>query len=275
MDRKTAIRTLGLAGYFLVAFLVFLFTFFPFDRVASRISAEVSRTTPLDLSIGHVSPRFFNRFSLRDVVIADKNGSVLFESPSAHAAVSLLNLLRGVLSVKLRAETYGGEILIRFQESSGRRSVLCDANGLDIASYPLLEELGYKVAGTLGGNVEIDGNGGNGRIWVKNLATRELKVQGFPVPDLDFGSGWVEGELKGDWLTIKKLELDGKELSVRVSGDMVLRAQGMLNLQIKLKPSERLAREQAGLLSFLKNRDADGFYQFTLGGTMAAPFPRL
>ncbi|HWR72254.1 MAG TPA: type II secretion system protein GspN, partial [Nitrospirota bacterium] len=116
MDRKTVIRALGLAGYFIVAFLVFLFFLFPFDRVISRLESEVRRTTPLELSIGHVSPRFFNRFALRDVVVSGGNGSVLFESPSAQATVSLLRLLRGVLALDLRADAYGGEILLRMQE---------------------------------------------------------------------------------------------------------------------------------------------------------------
>ncbi len=275
MDRKTIIRILSLAGYFVVAFLVFLFFLFPFDRVLSRLESEVRRTTPLELSIGHVSPRFFNRFALRDVVVSGGNGSVLFESPSAHATVSLWNLLRGALALDLRAEAYGGELVMRMRGGGERRLLLCDANSLDIASYPLLNELGYKVGGKLGGNVEVTGGSGKGKIWVKNLATRELKVKGFPVPDLDFSDGWMEGELKGDRLTIKKLELNGKELAVRLSGEAVLRTQGMLNLLVKIKPSERLAREQSALLSLLKDRDADGFYQLTLGGTVATPIPRL
>ncbi|MBS1128057.1 MAG: hypothetical protein H6Q96_437, partial [Nitrospirae bacterium] len=97
----------------------------------------------------------------------------------------------------------------------------------------------------------------------------------FPVPDLDFEQGWIEGDVKGDRLTIKKLELDGKELKVRVSGDLVMRERGTLNLAVKLKVSERLAKEQAGLLSLLKNRDPEGFYLFSLGGTVAEPMPRL
>jgi hypothetical protein len=71
------------------------------------------------------------------------------------------------------------------------------------------------------------------------------------------------------------LELDGKELKVRCLGDVVLRERGTINLTIKLKPSERLAREQAGMLSLLKNKDAEGFYQFSIGGTLAEPMPRL
>lgn len=48
-----------------------------------------------------------------------------------------------------------------------------------------------------------------------------------------------------------------------------------MSLTIRLKPSERLAHEQSGLLSLLKGRDPDGFYQLQLGGTLAEPIPRL
>ena len=64
-------------------------------------------------------------------------------------------------------------------------------------------------------------------------------------------------------------------MKVRVAGNLVMRKRGSLNLSVKLKPSERLAQEQAMLFSLLKNKDADGFFQFTLGGTLAQPVPRL
>lgn len=275
IDRKLLIRRLSLAAYFILAFFVFLFFLFPFDRIKSRLESEVRLRTPLELSIARVSPRFFNRFALADVVLSDRNGRVLFESPSAHATVSLFGLLRGVLSVDLRADAYGGEVLLRARQGRNQRSFLFDTDGLDVASYPLLKDLGLNVSGRMGGNFEMNGDSGKGRLWVKGLATRQLKVKGFPVPDFDFEQGWLEGELKGDRLSIKKMELDGKELKIRVTGDLVLNQQGLLNLMVRLKPSERLAQEQSGIVSLLKNRDVEGFYQVGIGGTVAAPLPRL
>jgi type II secretion system protein N len=275
IDRKLLIRRASLTAYFVLTFLVFLFFLFPFDRVKSRIESEVRLRTPVELSVARVSPRFFNRFALFDVAVSDRDGRVLFESPSAHATVSLFGLLRGVLSVDLRADAYGGEMVLRARQGRGLQSLLVDADSLDLASYSLLRDLGLRVAGKIGGNLEMNGDSGKGRIWAKGLATRELKVKGFPAPDFYFEQGWLKGEFKGGRLTIKKLELEGKELKARVTGDMVLSGQGMLNLTVRLKFSERLAREQAGLISLLKNRDADGFYQFGVGGTLASPLPRL
>lgn len=274
-EPRPIIRILALSAYFLAAFLVFLFLLFPFDRIKSRLEAEVGRRTGLELAIAHVSPRFFNRFALRDVVVSTRSGSVLFESPEARATLPVIAFLRGMLALDLRASAYGGEIVLHTRQEKNVQSFQADANNLDIASYALLKQQGYHLAGMLGGNVEMTGDSGKGKIWVKGLASRELKVKGFPVPDLDFEQGWLEGELKGDRLFVKKLELEGKELKLRVSGDLVLREQGMLNLTVKLKPSERLARDQSALLSLLKNRDADGFYVLTLGGTIASPMPRL
>jgi hypothetical protein len=48
-----------------------------------------------------------------------------------------------------------------------------------------------------------------------------------------------------------------------------------MNLVVKLKPSERMAQEQSWITAVLKNKDAEGYYQFTLGGTLAEPMPRL
>jgi type II secretion system protein N len=275
IDKKLLIRRLSLAAYFAAAFLVFLLLLFPFDRVKARLESEVRRRTSAELSVTRISPLFFNRFVLSGVVVSDRTGKVLFESPSITSTVSLIDLLRGMLSVDLKAKAYGGELLMKAQQRQGRHSVMLDANGLDIGSYSLLKDLGLKFSGKLGGNFEMTGDLGKGKLWLRGLTSRGLTIKGFPIPDLDFDQCWLEADIKGDRLTIRKLELDGKELKVLCLGDMVLRERGTLNLTVKLKPSERLAREQADILSLLKNKDAEGFYLFSLGGTLSEPMPRL
>lgn len=274
-DRKKIIRRLSLAAYFIVVFLAFLLLLFPFDRIKGRLESEVRRRTVLDLSVSRISPRFLNRFVMTDVVVSDQNGAVLFESPSVRTSVSLFGLLRGFLSAEVRAAAYGGELTIKTQQGRGRQYVMVDANGLDIGSYPLLKSLGLRLAGKLGGNFEMNGDAGKGRLWLKGLASRELTIRGFPIPDLDFEQCWLDAELKADRLTVRKLELEGKELKVQATGDLILRERGTLNLMIKFKPSERIAREQSGLLSLLKNKDPEGYYLLSIGGTLAEPSPRL
>jgi hypothetical protein len=58
---------------------------------------------------------------------------VLFESQSVHASVSF-NLLRGVFSVKMEADAYGGALLLK-GTAVNRTPIflLIDADGLDIA----------------------------------------------------------------------------------------------------------------------------------------------
>jgi type II secretion system protein N len=275
VNKKLLIRWLSITAYFIAIFLVFLLLLFPFDRVAKRLESEVRQRTALELSIARISPRFFNSFVLSDVVISDKAGKVLFESPSINATVSLWGMLRGLLALDLRAKAYGGDLFLKTQQGKGKQYLMVDANSLDIGAYPLLKEFGVKLSGKLGGNVEITGDTGKGRLWMKGVTSRELKVKGFSIPDLDFDQCWIDADAKGDRLTIRKLELDGKELKIRCVGDLVMRERGTLNLTIKVKASERLAQEQAALLSLLKNKDAEGFYQFSLGGTLSEPVPRL
>ena len=274
-DKKILIRWLLFTVYFAAVFLIFLLLLFPFDQARTKLEYEVRLRTPLELSIARISPRFFNRFVLSDVVVSDKSGKVLFESPSARTSISLLGLLRGLLMVEVNAPAYGGELLVKVQQGKGRQSFAIDATGLDLGSYALFKTLGLKLSGKFGGNFEMTNDAGKGRFWLKGLTSRELKIKGFPIPDLDFEQVWLEGEIRGDRLIVKKLEFDGKELKVRCLGDLVMRERGALNLTIKLKPSERLAQEQSGMLSLLKNKDVDGFYQFSLGGTLSDPMPRL
>lgn len=274
-DKRTIIRRLLFAGYFVAAFLLFLLLLFPFDRIKSRIESEVRLRTPYELAISRISPRFFNTVVLSDVVVSDKSGRVLFESPAIRTTVSLFGLVRGLSVLSMKASAYSGELLVKSQQGPGRQYLFIDASGLDIGAYPLLRDAGFHVTGKLGGNFEMTGDSGKGRLWIKGVTSRDLTVKGFKIPDLDFDQCWLEAEAKGDRLMVKKLELDGKELKIRATGDLVLRDRGMMNLAVKLKLSERMAQEQSWIIAMLKNKDAEGYYQFTLGGTLAEPVPRL
>jgi len=275
IDKKKLIRGLSFAAYFVAVFSLFLLLLFPFDRVKTKLESEVRLRTAYELSIARISPRFFNTFVLSDVVVSDKSNKVLFESTSVRSTVSLFGLLRKILVLDLKAKAYNGEILVRTQQGPGKNFLLIDANDLDIGSYSLFKNLGLKLTGKLGGNIEMNNDAGKGKLLLKGLTSRELKIQGFPIPDLDFDQCWLEADIKGDRLTIRKMELNGKELTIKCMGDIVLRERGSMNLTVRLKPSVRLAQEQAGILSLLKNKDADGFYQFSLGGTVSAPMPRF
>lgn len=275
IDRQVLIRRISFTAYFAAVFLVFLLLLFPFDRVRTKLESEVRLRTPFQLSIARISPRFFNSFVLSDVVVSNKSGQILFESPSVRTSVSLFGLLRGLIALDLRAKAYGGELLVKVQQGKNRKYFLVDANDLDVGAYPLFKDAGFKLTGKLGGNFEMIDDAGKGRFLLKGLTSRELKIKGFAIPDLDFDQSWIEADIKRDRLTIKKLELDGKELKIKGTGDMVLRERGTLNLLLKIKPSERLAHEQAMVVSLLKNKDAEGFYQFGLGGTLSDPLPRF
>ena len=275
VDRKRLIRRVILIAYFIASFFAFLFMLFPFDMVKAKIVSEVHRRTPFELNVTRMSPLFFNQFILNDVVLSEKSGKVLFESQQVKLSVSLLGLLRDHLSLDMKARAYGGDLIIKAQQRPGRQYIFLDASGIDVASYGLLKNAGFHISGKLNGNIELTNDTGKGKLWMKGLISRDLRVKGFSIPDVEFDQCWFESDIKGDKLTIRKLELDGKELKIQCQGDAVLRERGLLNLSVKVKLSERLARDQQGLLSLLKNRDSDGFYHFGLGGTLDLPVPRL
>ena len=79
IERKTLVRRLSFAAYFAAVFLLFLLLLFPFDRIKSKLESEFHLRTPLALSVARISPRFFNRFVLSNVVVADNKGRILFE----------------------------------------------------------------------------------------------------------------------------------------------------------------------------------------------------
>ncbi len=273
-NRKLIVRILLYTAYFLAAFLLFLYLNLPLDGIRSRLEHEVHSRTPLELSMSRLSVELCD-LVMHEVVISDKTGKVLFESPKARLGISFLGLIRGVFSAKIDAEAYGGGLFIKLRSGKDFKTFYVDADGLDIGSYRMLKDLGMQITGEVGGNFDMTGENGRGRLWLKGLGWRGLKIKGFSVPDIDFEQAWLDAEMKGSRLFIKKLQADGKDIKVRISGDIALRQNGQLNLSVMLKPSEPIAREHAGLLSLLKKRDSEGFYRFDIGGTLDAPAPRL
>jgi len=275
MNAKRLIRPISFAAYFIAAFLLFFFLRLPYDRIKTRIESEVRQRTSLDLSIGRISPRVVNRFRLTDVSLSNRSGQVLLESPSLTASISMLNLLRGVVALDLDAKAYGGELLASAKIGRNQRQFELHASDLDLARYSLFSATGINLGGKLGGSFDMTGDSGALKAQVKGMTSRGLTIKGFPVPDLDFDRCWLDANIRGGRLSLKKLELEGKELNINCGGDIALGDRGGMNLLFRLKPSERLNHEQAGILSLFKTRDADGFYQFGLGGTLSEPALRL
>lgn len=273
-DRRTLIRRALLGLYFFIIFIIFLLVRFPFESIKHRIEQEVRSRTPFSLSISEASPRFFNQFVLTDVMLFDRDNRVLFGAPRAHLNISLIGLLKGVTSFSMDSKAYGGGLFVKIRQGRDIRWYSFDADGLDIGAYQLLKDMGFNISGRLGGGFEMTNGIGGGRIWIKGLALRGVTIKGFRLPDLDFDQVWLEADIKTDRLFIKKLEADGKEIKIRMSGDAVLRDHGSINLSVKFRPSERIEREQTNLLSLIKNRDSGGFYHLSLVGTLDAPIPR-
>lgn len=164
IDRTILIRRLSFSLYFVIAFLTFLVFLFPFECVKARLESEMRTRTQLELelNIAGISPRFINRFVLADVVVSDSTGRVLFESPSVRTHVSLFGFLRGLLTVNLKVQAYGGSVSLRTEQGAKRQYVSLDADGLDIGSYALFKNLGLKLSGKLGGSYEATGDAGEG-----------------------------------------------------------------------------------------------------------------
>ncbi|HUL01297.1 MAG TPA: type II secretion system protein GspN, partial [Nitrospirota bacterium] len=140
IDKKLLVRRALFVVYFVVVFLIFLVLLFPFERIKERLESEIHQRTPFELNIARVYPIFLNQFVLSDVVLSDRNGKVVFESQQVRTSISLFGLLHNLLSVDMKARAYGGELLMKAQQGSGRQYVLLDASGLDIGSYPVFKD---------------------------------------------------------------------------------------------------------------------------------------
>jgi type II secretion system protein N len=75
-------------------------------------------------------------------------------------------------------------------------------------------------------------------------------------------------------LNIKRLSLEGRELIIQVTGDIILAREinsSPLNIVVRIKPSVRFEEENKIFFSMGKAKDGEGYYNINIRGTLKAP----
>ena len=106
-------------------------------------------------------------------------------------------------------------------------------------------------------------------------SAKKLQVQGFALPDLQGLDGTGEITLAQNRATVDTLTLKADLLTFGLEGRMDIAKRlnaSPLNLKGKIKLSGALASQYQPMLSgFLRKQDKDGFYIFSIRGTMGSP----
>jgi type II secretion system protein N len=278
----------GYGLFTLLATLYFSFLTFPYDSVKDRYIPRWTQGVPYQVSIEKIraTPLLWIR-ATGIQVIPDKNQdqAPVLKLREARVRPSLLRLLTGRLAFRIKAALFGGKIQGRAGKGKETVEIALDWRNIELAQVPLQTRLpGVQLKGTLRGEMDLrlrnQGNRlvpGEGQLTatLAGGAVQNLQVSGFSLPGLDGITGQSELTLGQNRVTVDSVSLNADLLAFSLDGKVDLSrriANSPLNLKGKIKLSGSLASQyQPMLAGLLRKQDKEGFYVFSIRGTLGNP----
>lgn len=264
---------------FCLSSLISFAWFFPADLVQSRLVAEVSKQTGLQMR-GHGAQMLFPFGLQLDLYVESRNDEL--------ADVELESLkvrpLWGSLFSDNPALTLDGGV------SGGHANAIVGNSGLmslkaeNVELLPFLQPTSpYRLEGTLNGALQSDGlmdfASGKGDFSADLDQTAILGLQKIGLPQrLNLGRVQLSGKFSERRLSIEKFVAAQGVLDLSGGGTLLVGdspEQTRLNLNVRLHPTETTPESLRDLIQLAGGRPTrDGSYLLRIGGTLAKPVAR-
>lgn len=281
-------KALFYIAYSVAALLVFAYLLFPGDTIAEYLENEAPRRVQgLDLSMESLELSLPLGLALNDVKLS-REGRSLFAASQVTLSPKLLRLLVGKIGVDVKSNCYDGNIKLdaKFLERGATGPVAVEVRGesLDAKKMDLIALIAKQpVSGTLDFSASYQGPASQ---WTqgKGAATATLTdgKTGFladliGVKSFSVGKGTVEAELAQGTLSIKKCQLEGRELNGELSGTVALKqplGRSGLSLSGSVTPTPALFQQlgsSSAVGQMLRSQSArsGGKIPFDITGTLA------
>lgn len=278
----------GYGLFTLLLILYFSFLTFPFDELKDKYIAQQMQGLPYEVSIESIraTPFLWIRATGVDLIQAnEKERATVLNLGEVRLRPSLIRLLTGRVAFRIKASLYGGKIKGRAGKGKDTVDVSLDWKNIALEKLPLKARLPEaEFEGKLNGEVDlrlrVQGNRlvpGEGmlRARLSGGSAKNLQFRGFPLPALGEINGQGELTLGQNRATVESFSLDADLLTFSLEGkaDLARRlTSSPLNLKGKIKLSGSLASQYQPMLSgILRKQDKDGFYIFSIRGTLGSP----
>jgi len=278
----------GYGLFTLLAILYFSFLTFPYDSVKDRYVPGWTQGLPYKVSIEKIkaTPLLWIR-ATGIQVIPDRNEEQppVLNLREARVRPSLLRLLTGRPAVRIKAALFGGKIQGRAGKGRETAELALDWRNIELEQLPIQArlpdaQLKGKLEGELDLRLRVQGNRlvpGEGKLTASLAggAVNNLQVSGFSLPGLEGITGQSELTLGQNRVTVDSVSVNADLLAFSLDGKIDLSkriANSPLNLKGKIKLSGSLASQyQPMLAGLLRKQDKEGFYVFSIRGTLGNP----
>jgi type II secretion system protein N len=265
--------------------LYFMFLTFPFTELKNRILPSLESGLPFSLRVDEIrsTPLLWLELTQLELVPMTGEKTPLLEIPELKIRPSLIDLLIGRSSLRIRADLLEGFFKGKVSRRKGNLALALSWEGIRPAKHPLLSRIqNTQMEGALSGELDMSMEANN---WMTAEGTlsldladgsvKNLQAYGFTLPDLAGirGNGTVRvGKRKAE---VTSLTLTADQLSVSLDGSIDLSprfSSSRLTLKGRIKLAGQLETQYQSMLSnFLRNKDSEGYFLFSLRGTLGSP----
>jgi type II secretion system protein N len=272
VNRQKILAYAGYNAFFWLAFWLFAYWNFPYDRLAGYIADKVAESgSGYTLEIGSLAPYWFTGVQLEDLKVR-KQASEILAAPSdpkapppgdqairissAHARLGLFALLTGSNRVSFGADIGQGEVEGAYEEDGETKQLEATLSKVDLAKLGPLESLvALPMKGTLTGDFDLTlgaqpaNTAGKVKMTIQKLTIGDGKAKlkvgsmgGLTIDPVSAGDVVMELDVKQGLGTIRKLSANGSDLKLQGSGDVrfaapLLRSRINVLLRLELTPA--------------------------------------
>ena len=279
------------AGYVLLTLLLTLYfsvLTFPYDTLKDRYLLEGTQGLPFRVSVESLraTPLLWIRATGIQVLSnKPEDQTSLLTLQEVRLRPSLLRLLTGRLAFRVKAFLYGGKIQGRAGKGKDTVDLAFKWKDIALEKLPVQAQLGgAELKGDLSGQMDLrlrlQGNRllpgeGTFKGRLAGGAVKNVQFRGFPLPALADVTGEGEVTLGENRLNVESLSVNADLINFSLEGKVDLSrmlASSPLNLKGKVKLAGSLASQyQSMLAGLLRKQDKEGFYVFSIRGTLNSP----
>jgi type II secretion system protein N len=305
MNRQRLLMLAGYNTFFWVAFWLFAYWSFPYQRLSAFISDKVAESNSgYTLEIGGLSPYWLTGVELEQVQVRKTAAEALstaaadqakptppqaIKIDSAVARLSLLSLLTGSTAVNFAAELGSGEVEGTYSESGDEKKVVATLADVNLAKFALLESLvSLPMRGILKGDFDLT----LGKVPTKTQGVIKLGIDklvigdgkaklklgamgGLTIDPIDAGAVTVEVDVKDGAGSVRRLNADGSDLKLTGSGDVRFAqplSRSRLNVMLKLTPTDAYKNKSSRTKAMFALLETGGAPQVTAAKTLDGGF---
>ncbi len=273
-------------GYIIIVTVFFLYYLFPGDAVTSYINYQINSKSPgVQLSIKELKPSFPPGMKLFSPDLLHQNQTII-NADFLEIKPSYVSLFSNDKTFFIKGDIYDGRLnsTVRIANISASPEFDLDAKfvGVQISRIPAIKEFeAYQISGIADANLvysnkKVKAGKGNVSIIVRDSSVRFTPAL-FGVDQLAFKTINADFEIINQRVTLKKLNIDSREVSGSATGSIILRNpinQSTINLRGEINPHPSLMKQLGKIFPLemiSKKKSKTGGIPFRLTGSLERP----